>query len=1094
MPHQKMKYPNTKASPDFADLENNIQRFWQENKVFDKSLEQNKNNKQDKNYIFYDGPPFANGLPHYGHLLTGFVKDIFARYHTMLGSYVERKFGWDTHGLPVEMETEKELGVSGQKDITDFGIEKFNDACQKSVMKYADSWQEYVTRQGRWVDFNNGYKTMDLNYMESVIWAFKALYKKGLLYQDQRVMPYSWKCQTPLSNFETRLDNSYRQKESKSLTILFPLSDYSSLINEQLDNCFMVGWTTTPWTLPSNLALAIGKEIDYVIIKKDKNAYILAKNLLKNYQKELAEQNKEFTIIKEFKGNDLLGKKYQPLFPYWQALSVDDNGDNLPSYENIFTICHGDFVTTEEGTGIVHLAPGFGEDDQILCKEHAIPTICPVDEAGCFADISLTNKDNKEIFYPRLELCRKIDKDLPDLLTKQVFTTNDDIIIYLKKKNLWLKTTQYLHNYPHCWRSDTPLIYKAMPSWYVKVTDIKDRMVELNQQINWTPEHIKDGSFGKWLDNARDWSISRNRFWGCPVPVWKSDNPQYPRVDVYGSLDEIEQDFGVRPLNLHRPYIDELVRDNPDDPTGKSKMRRVTDVLDCWFESGSMPYAQAHYPFENKEWFEDNFPADFIVEYVAQTRGWFYTLMVLSTALFDRPPFKNCICHGVILDDKAQKLSKRLKNYIPPTEIFAKYGADAMRYYMCSATVMRGNELHIDKAGNGFKDALRLFIKPIWNSYHFFCIYANADDITAKISYDSQHIMDIYITSKVKNLLQEVKQAMDNYDLPNAYLAIEMFFDILNNWYIRRNRERFWKSDCDQSKIDAYNTLYTILNLVTKGIAPLVPHLSEVIYQGLNGSNNSVHLAVFPEVAAIPENTSLLNDMDKVRNICNVAHSIRSKENIRTRQPLSLCSIIGSNYIDLSPYKELICDEINVKNIEFIADIGDKAEFKLELNFKLLGKKYGAKLKEITKLAKQGKWQKLANNNVKIGEFILDQNEGKFLLLPKNALATQALPDQDALISLNIDLDEALIGEGIARDIVRIIQQERKNLDFNITDRINITINTDNNEIILAMKNYKDYIQKQTLANDILHEHDSDIDYNHKLPQGNLTIKLKNIS
>ena len=910
-------------------------------------------------------------------------------------------------------------------------------------------------------------------------------------------MPYSWKCQTPLSNFETRLDNSYRQKESKSVTMLFPLLDKAALLDKDIDNCFMVGWTTTAWTLPSNLALGVGKDLTYVIVKKDDNAYILAKDLLNNYVKEFADQDKNFNVLKEISGRDLVGLKYQPLFPYWQNLAAQDATEqlladsNLPKYDNIFTIFHGDFITTEEGTGIVHLAPGFGEDDQLLCKEHNIPTICPVDEAGCFCDISLTGKNNKEIYYQILAKAKEFDQDLPDLLGRQVFETNDDIIIFLKKKQLWLKTEQYLHNYPHCWRSDTPLIYKAMPSWYVKVTDIKQRMVELNQQINWIPNHIKDGSFGKWLDNARDWSISRNRFWGCPVPVWKSDNPAYPRIDVYGSLAEIERDFGVRPKNLHRPYIDKLVRDNPDDPTGKSKMRRVTDVLDCWFESGSMPYAQAHYPFTNKQWFENNFPADFIVEYAAQTRGWFYTLMVLSTALFDRPPFKNCICHGVILDEKAQKLSKRLKNYIPPMDIFAKYGADAMRYYMCSATVMRGNELHIDQAGEGFKDALRLFIKPIWNSYHFFCIYANADNIKAEFSYDSEHIMDIYIISKLKNLLQEIKQALDHYDLPDAYLAIESFFELLNNWYIRRNRERFWKTNKDDSKIKAYNTLYTVLHVASRAIAPLVPHLADILYKGLNNDSGSVHLQDFPEIEQIPQNQELLNDMDKVRNICNVAHSIRSKENIRTRQPLKLCKIIGKDYLALEKYEALICDEINVKKLKFIADIGALAEFKLELNFKLLGKKYGSKLKEITILAKQGKWQKLADQKIQIGEFILDNEEGKFLLKAKDNKATSALAAQDGLVNLDINLDNQLINEGLARDVVRIIQQERKNLDFNITDRIIINLTTDTDDILMAINDYKQYIQKQTLGIDLLVKKAHNLSLEHNLLQGKLGIEIK---
>ncbi len=1016
---KKSHYPEANQNLDFAKMEEEILRFWQEEKIFEKSIEIRnfpddldeddvspvlehcalkehagcRHAKEEKSeFVFYDGPPFANGLPHYGHLLTGFIKDIFARYQTMQGKKVERKFGWDTHGLPVEMETEKELSaregrqISGQIAIQEYGIGKFNDACRESVMKYADDWENYVTRQGRFVDFQNSYKTMDVNYMESVIWAFKQLHEKGLLYEDFRVVPYSWACQTPLSNFETRMDNSYRQKASKAVTVAFELKETPDFIKEyqlfkhyekvckEIESVSLVAWTTTPWTLPSNLALAVNKNDLFCLGYKDKKIYIATNKALKSIgatteYPNLSAIKSEYDTVTEyemlegeiFRAESLIGLKFKPLFPYLA------NHEKTQNNKNVFTVLHGDFVTTEEGTGIVHMAPGFGEDDQLLCKANGIPTLCPVDEAGKFtneifdlgaapsplrgegwgegektsnltdlakklrinqttAEAKLWNllrdkqvenlkfrrqhqignyivdfvcleknliieldgghhgeeenitKDlertkfleeegfrvlrfwNNEIFeniegvgdaiyfnlsHPHPTLSpqgRGLEPSLDLALSlkgRQVFDTNDDIIKYLKAKGAWIKTEQYLHNYPHCWRTDTPLIYRAVSSWYVKVTDIKDRMVELNQGINWIPNHIKDGQFGKWLEGARDWSITRNRFWGCPVPVWKSDDPMYPRLDVYGSLEEITRDFGVKIDNLHRPFIDELTRPNPNDPTGKSTMRRVTDVLDCWFESGSMPYAQVHYPFENKEWFENNFPADFITEYVAQTRGWFYTLMVLSTALFDKAPFKNVICHGTILDEKSQKLSKRLKNYADPLEVFSTFGSDAMRFYMISQPVMRGQELRIDKEGKAIRDTLRLSLKPLMNAFNFFCLYANADGIKAQrieFKKDLKNTLDRYILSKLKATIESMEKAMNSYDTVTACEEFNQFFEALNNWYIRRNRQRFWKSvegSVDEDKQNAYDVLYTVLVSMCEAAAPLMPFTTEFVWKGL---------------------------------------------------------------------------------------------------------------------------------------------------------------------------------------------------------------------------------------------------------------------
>ena len=805
MEENKHYYPEANNNIDFNELENDILKFWSENKVFEESLK-----KDGEDFVFFDGPPFANGLPHYGHLLAGYIKDTVARYQTMNGKVVNRRFGWDCHGLPAEMNAEKGTGISGRKAIEDYGIEKFNNYCKEDVLRYVNEWKEYVNRSGRWVDFDGGYKTMNLSYMESVMWVFKELYKKGLLYEDYRVMPYSWKCQTPVSNMETKMDNSYREKVDKAITVKFKLKEVPNFIkevNNGVDKIFVLAWTTTPWTLPSNLALTINKDFDYVLIKKNEEYYIICKNLLNKYKKELSVDDEgNFDIITEFKGEKILGLKYEPLLPYFKEQDKEDN--------KCFTIIHGDFVTTEDGTGIVHTAPGFGEDDNNVCKPLGIPTICPVDDGGCFTS---------EVY---------------DYVGKHVFDTNDLITIRLKEENKRVKTEQYIHNYPHCWRTDTPLIYRAMSSWYVKVTEIKDKMIKNNQEINWIPEHIKNGRFGKWLEGARDWSITRNRFWGCPVPVWKSTDPKYPRIDVYGSLDELEKDFGVRPTDLHRPYIDRLVRKNPDDPTGQSMMVRVPDVLDCWFESGSMPYAQLHYPFENKDFFEKNFPADFITEGDGQLRGWFYVLLILSTALFDRIPFKNCISYGIIVDEEGKKLSKRWRNYVDPNEAFKLYGSDAIRWLMMKSPALKGEEIRISKDGRDMKETLRLAIKPMINSYNFFCLYANSDNIKAEENFYSENIMDKYILSKLKITVEKIKTHMDSYNVGLACKESEDFFEVLNNWYIRRNKNRFWKSFKDQDKQDAYHTLYTVLNNMMKAIAPLAPFTAEYFWRGLNCFDN----------------------------------------------------------------------------------------------------------------------------------------------------------------------------------------------------------------------------------------------------------------
>lgn len=1046
-------YPDVKSSVSFPEVEEEVLKYWQENNIFTKSVESRKAKigNQNNEFIFYDGPPFANGLPHYGHLLTGFIKDVFARYQTTKGKKVERRFGWDCHGLPAEMGAEKELGFSGRIAISEYGIDKFNNHCRLSVMKYSSDWEKYVNRQARWVDFNNSYKTMDKNYMESVLWAFKELFNKGLIYESMRVMPYSWACETPLSNFETRLDNSYRQRTDKAVTVSFVLTDKPQNAPAGFTEYRILAWTTTPWTLPSNLALAVNNDLNYAFVPNGDICYIIASFAVNHYTKELNIE-KDKIDFQTVKGKELAGLKYKPIFDYFK------------NHPNSFRILTGDFVIEGDGTGVVHMAPGFGEDDQVLCQQEGIELVCPVDNAG------------------------KFTAEIPDFAGMQVFEANDPIIIKLKNQGNWLKTEQYIHNYPHCWRTDTPLIYKAVPSWYVKVTEFKDRMVELNQQINWIPGNVKDGLFGKWLENARDWSISRNRFWGTPIPVWRSNNPKYPRIDVYGSCAELEKDFGVKIEDLHKPFIDELTRPNPDDPTGKSMMVRVEDVFDCWFESGSMPYGQAHYPFENKEWFESHFPADFIVEYSAQTRGWFYTLMVLSTALFDRPPFLNCICHGVILDSTGQKLSKRLNNYADPLELFDKYGSDALRVTMLSSNVVKGQELLIDKDGKMVFDSLRLFIKPIWNAYHFFCLYANLDGIKARYDISSSNILDRYILSKLKIVVGRIENSMDQFDTVEAYAAITDFFEVLNNWYIRRSRSRFWKTQQDADKLSAYNTLYTCLEVMMKAMSSLLPLISENIYRSLTGGP-SVHLEDFPNVDSIEIEENLVKAMDQVLDICNAALFIRSEENIRVRQPLSKLVIhldgvddgTYDNYI--KHFEDLIKDEVNVKSIIYQEDVKEYADLKLSINFPLLGKRLPEKMKEIIAATKSGNWHE-AGGKLFVSGIELLAEEYTLVMEPENGIkGVKALSNSIGLVKIDLEITKELEEEGIARDLVRFIQQTRKEAGFEVSDRIKLNIKSDPNlEPVLA--NYGPFITDQTLSEirkDFKPEYTADIDLNNQI-------------
>ncbi len=995
-------YNQQTPKADFVAIEKEMLKFWESNQTFEKSV---KNRASAPEFVFYDGPPFANGTPHYGHIMISYVKDVVARFQTQAGKKVERRLGWDCHGLPAEMSAEKQLEVSGRKQIECYGVKNFNDFCQEDVLKYSNIWVDMFKRIGRWVDFDRDYKTMDVDYMESVINNFKQLYDKGLMYEDFRVLPYSWAAETPLSNFE--VNQGYKDVTDNAITVMFKLENGMNILV----------WTTTPWTLPSNLMLAVGNDIEYTIMEEADNKYVLATALLGKYKKQLESATPAGTI----KGSELVGLSYTPLFDYFK------------SEEKAFKVISGEFVSTEDGTGVVHIAPGFGQDDFDVCRAYDkdFPVVCPVDEAG------------------------KFTAEVYDYVGMQVFETNEPIMQRLKEAGKLVKKEQYTHSYPFCWRTDTPLIYKAMSSWFVKVTDFRDNMVANNQQINWIPDHIKNGRFGKWLEGARDWSISRNRFWGAPIPVWKSDNPSFPRIDVLGSIAEIKEKTGFEVKNLHKPYIDDVIYPNPDDPSGQTMMRRVGDVFDCWFESGSMPYAQVHYPFENKEWFEEHFPADFIVEGMDQTRGWFYTLTVLATALHNRPAFKNCMCTGLIMAEGGQKQSKRLKNYPDPNELLDSIGSDSLRWFLVSSPVLKGGNVAMDKDGKDVAKASREALIPLWNAFYFFTLYANAENYQAKEISGSDNFLDNYILSKLKTLATSVNKDMQGYEIAMACESIAKFIEVLNNWYIRRTRDRFWDGDKQ-----AFDTLYTVLINIAKIAAPLLPFISEYIYKEL-AKQESVHLTDYPTLSDIKEDVKLIEDMDMVQDLCSAAKFIREEKSLRNRLPLASLTVVGINLDE--KMQEIIKDEINVKQIKFDADINNYATKTVYLYTPLLGKALGKDMGAVMGAYKQGKWE-LNGDKLEIAGQSLSNDLFEVRLEMKEGIAGKAFAENRAIVLLDTVITAELKKEGIARDFVRLIQNLRKEKDFDVSDRIELSYSSNDAEINAALTENEDYIKAQVLA------------------------------
>ena len=1014
VPESDQPYPDVEPRPHFPTLEEEVLAYWERDHTFRASVEMRSSERE---FVFYDGPPFANGLPHYGHLLTGFVKDAVPRYKTMQGYRVTRRFGWDCHGLPAEMEAERELGISGHVAINAYGIGRFNEFCRTSVLKYTEEWRSYVTRQARWVDFDDDYKTMDVTYMESVMWAFKQLWERGLIYEGHRVLPYCWECETPLSNFETRLDDAYRDRQDPAVTVSFVLEPRAG---ETVPMNLMV-WTTTPWTLPANLAIAVDPSIEYAVFEKAGERYVVGARAAANYEREFADAERVGTI----RGADLVGRRYTPLFDFFAR------------EPHSFVILAADFVSEDEGTGAVHMAPGFGEDDQRLCEANGIRVVVPVDQSGRYTS------------------------EVPDWQGLQVFEANPLIVRRLREMGRLVRLDSFVHSYPHCWRTDTPLIYRAVSSWFVEVTAIKDQALALNQEINWVPAHVRDGAFGKWLAGARDWSISRNRFWGSPIPVWKSDDPAFPRIDVYGSLSELERDFGVLPDDLHRPGVDELVRPNPDDPSGRATMRRVEEVLDCWFESGSMPYAQVHYPFEHQQWFSSHFPADFIVEYMGQTRAWFYNLHVLATALFGKPAFSNCVVHGVILGHDGQKMSKRLRNYPDPEEMFADHGADAMRWFLLNAPVLRGQDMVADE--KGIIASLRQVVIPLWHAYKFFTDYANVDRHRATPRRNATGVLDRYILAKTRALVSDVSDRMDAYELDSACASIAAFIDVLNNWYIRRSRERVWGSGMSEDKRDCYDTLHTVLTTLCQVAAPLLPMVTENVYRGLTGER-SVHLTDFPDAQLLPADDDLVAAMDTVRDACSAMLSVRRAANRRVRLPLGSATIAVTNPDLLKPFRDLIADEVNLKQVLLTDDVDSIARRVLAINAALVGPRLGSAAPAVFVAARKGEWR-ITEDGLEIAGQILSGDDFTLAIRPQDEATTRVLERGMGAVRVDVTVTPELEREGFARDIVRLVQSARRDAGLHLGDRICVALELPAAHAAAAAE-HRHYIMSETLADE----------------------------
>ena len=1014
----------------FPQMEENILKVWEANSTFEKSL---KRNEGKERYKFYDGPPFATGLPHYGHLLAGTIKDIVPRYQTMRGKYVERRFGWDTHGLPIEALAQDDLGVAGAPEIKALGIDKFNEHCRSKVLRYVSEWRKTVTRMGRWVDFDHDYKTMNPEFMETIWWVFKQLWNQGRVYKSHRIMPYSWKLSTPLSNFEA--GSNYKDVQDPTVTVRTPvvafgadrISDLKSQISDvggQISKLqalkdagttiYLLIWTTTPWTLPENLMMCAGAKIDYVAVRDvtddKKPIYIMAKARLPHIFKK----EEQYELVAEFKGTELKGTEYEPIFPYFADKKA----------EGAFRVLNDDYVTTDDGVGIVHIAPAYGEDDFRVCQEagmHAI--VDPLDQACAFTD---------QVPEYKGRFCKDCDKD---------------IIKRLKAEGKLVHQATIVHSYPFCDRTDTPLIYRAIDAWYVKVEDLHERLAKNNAKVHWTPAYVGEKRFGNWLEEARDWNISRNRFWGSCIPVWINDADPDDMICV-GSIKELEELSGEKVTDLHKHFVDKIVIQKD----GKT-YHRTPEVLDCWFESGSMPYAQQHYMGEGD--FKDYFPADFIAEGLDQTRGWFYTLMVLGTCLFDQSPYKNVIVNGLVLAEDGKKMSKRLKNYPDPTKMLDTYGADAIRLYMIYSPVVKAESLKFSE--KGVQQLMRDLLIPWWNAYSFFVTYANVDGFNdAEVVYpESDNVLDKWIVSSMETLINDVTAAMDEYDLQRSVRPFVKFVEDLTNWYIRRSRRRFWKSTNDGDKLNAYRTLRYVLVQLSKVAAPFTPFIAEEIYTNLKGASDpeSVHLCDFPTANAAARDLDLEKRMADVQAAVELGRRLRADNDLKVRQPLACLKLAGG---DVKGLEELIEDELNVKKVEFIADETELCDVTFKANFKTLGKKCGPKMKAVAAAIAGAKKVPFECEG-----FTITEEDVIVTRTPKDDLVVAS---QGAIVvGLETALTPELIAEGNVREFVSHVQSMRKEADFEVVQRIAVTVSCDA-EMKAALEAYLDYVRNEILA------------------------------
>ncbi len=1029
-------YSPVDSKVNFPEEELKVLDFWKKNNIFKKSISQRAG---AEDFVFYDGPPFATGLPHFGHFIPSTIKDIIPRYKTMKGMKVERRFGWDCHGLPVENLIEKELGLNSKTDIEKYGVDKFNEKCRESVLRYVNEWKGTITRLGRWVDFEHDYKTMNPDYMESIWWVMKSLWDKGLLYEGHYILPYCPRCSTVLSNHELNL-GGYKDVHDPAITIRFKVTKAGPKASDkEMENgsTYFIAWTTTPWTLPSNLGLTMGPDIDYVKVKDGDEYYILAEARLGAYYKN----PEELDIVWKKKGSELEGSRYEPLFPYFASLAVNEDGS-----EGAFRVFTADFVSTEDGTGIVHTAPGFGEDDNKVFKGTGVPTVCPVD-AEC-----------------------KFTKEVPDYAGRFVKECDKDIIERLKQEGKLVKKEQILHSYPHCWRCSSPLIYRGVGSWFVAVEKIKPSLLKANSQITWQPPHIKEGRFGKWLEGARDWAISRNRYWGNPLPIWKC--PDCGKTICVGSREELKQLSGIYPEDLHKHFVDKITI--PCNCGGI--MKRIPEVLDCWFESGSMPYAQNHYPFENKEYFEKHFPADFISEGLDQTRGWFYTLTVLAAALFDKPAFKNCIVNGLVLASDGKKMSKSLRNFTDPNEVINKFGSDALRLFLIHSSVVRADDLKY--SDDGVRDVLKGILIPLWNSYSFYVTYANIDGISPeKAPENPSNPLDRWILSSAQKLIKNVTEALDAYDLSRAVDPIISFIDELNNWYIRRSRRRFWRSENDNDKNEAYGSLYTVLKILTKVAAPFIPFVTENIYQNLRQENEpeSVHLCDYPVYDSSYRDEELEFKMDTVQKAVSMGRSLRYQFNLKIRQPLRSVELVTRNPKEKSVLLEMedsIREELNVKDVVFHEKEDELVEYRAKANFRVLGKELGGLMGEAAR-----KIQSLGQNEIlsildggvlslDIGDRTVELTEDKIIVDRLEKEHLKVLNEGTLTVGLDTLLTKELIQEGQVRDLIRGIQNLRKEKGLDVTDRIRLFV-SGTKSMKEGFESFKEFISSETLASEI---------------------------